>query len=160
MHTIGNFESPINLTAWTTDLWMVGENWSTRRNPTQAQGEHAKLHTEKPRRSSFEPVRLADRSNNHSTTAPPVLMMPLRIEMLFVNRSSDRITIRGIHLSHINTRCLHKFNLPAVELGKHDFQPFIHAHSHKRAHFNRQMYSHTSSFPHLRATLKMSGLLR
>lgn len=37
-------ESPINLLAALPCLWTVGGGWSTRREPRQTQGEHARPH--------------------------------------------------------------------------------------------------------------------
>ncbi len=78
-----------------------------------------------------------------------VLMMLLRIEM--VASESQVWLCNYLNEKHGSVSCehsccyVHKFRLPAVDLAKHRFQPFIHTHLHKHAHLRRQICSHTCS---------------
>ena len=70
IHSRANFiQDPINLPAC---LWSVGGNRSTRRKPTQAQGEHANSR-QVVSWLGFEPptLLLLGESANHYTTVPP-----------------------------------------------------------------------------------------
>lgn len=90
-----------------------------------------------------------------------MLMMLLRIGMWFVNRRFDRTTVwtKSMNLSGVSTLAVvYKFRLPAVDIAKHHFEPFIGTGLHKHAHLHRQIYSHTCRLCHLtRSSQNMSS---